>query len=241
MNKRNLLKVLVVLVLAQSILGAASPVKASSNISKAEADMIKSREQTLKEYYDWSVTGEWTNEQLVAIFKAGWTLQKYVESTGVADGQAWIRKNIGTVTFHHEMLLNSLTHSHFALPTRDIYLLNDNLLAPTGPRFIVHEMAHFIDNNLGGTLPASFFGGGPAEKMVADLGGHPESCTIKFSCAKNYTQTIAGPAHWTEKAYANNSIADDFAETLAHAAFKPERVPAERLNWMREFVKSEAN
>jgi hypothetical protein len=240
MKKNLILKVLAVLVLSQTLLTAATPVKAFSNFSKAEAGMIKMRELILAQYYNWSVSGEWTNEQLVAIYKAGWTLQKYIESTGVSDGRLWIRKNIGNVTFHHEMIINTLTHSHFALPTRDIFLLNENLLAPTGPRFIVHELAHFIDNNLGGELPASFFGGGPADEMVANLGGHPELCNIKFSCPKDYYQKVAGPAHWTEKAYANNSVADDFAETFAHAAFKPERVPAERLNWMSSFVRYEA-
>jgi hypothetical protein len=144
---------------------------------------------------------------------------------------------MGNVRFHHETPINRKFFVNFALPTNDIYLLNEFGHSKDPERDIVHEMAHVLDNHLGGKLPASFVGGGPSEKMVKDLGGDPDRCTLKIYCPQDYTSKVAGPESRPTQAYANKGVADDFAETLVFAVFDRSKVPAQRLAWMDGFIR----
>ncbi len=237
-------RVLTALTLIHTILTNTNTVFASTNHNEwqtemaASADLITSQKAALVKDYLWTVQGDWTLDELASLIKAGQELQQYIETNTKTNGQAWIRKHLGAVVFHKQSIFNQLLHSSFALPTRDIYLQNINIATYSGPRFILHELAHLLDNDLGGRLPASIFGGGPAEKMVAAVGGHPEFCLIKFSCRRGYATNISGPETWGKYAYGNNSVADDFADTFTFAIRDRFHTPEQRLAWMDAFIYS---
>ncbi len=235
---KTTLKVLTALFIAQIILTNASAVLASINVPAKEAELAASQKAALAKDYGWSVRGTWSSAELATLLRAGQELEQYIQSDTNTDGQAWIRKHIGPVTFHTQTIINQMLDAHISLPNRNIYLLNRNIVSYLGPRFVLHEIAHLLDNNLGGKLPASLFGGGPAEKMVADLGGHPERCSLKFYCPKNYTENISGPETWGRAAYANHSVSDDFADTFTFAIRDRFHTPEKRLAWMDEFIRN---
>ena len=198
--------------------------------------VVERRKETLEELYGWTVVGEWSEEEINVLFKAAWNLQKYVEVETGEDGQAWIRNHLGNVRFHHETPVNRILFVNYALPTRDIYLLNDYGRSKDPERDVTHELAHLLDNSLGGLLPASIVGGGPADKMVSAVGGDPGRCSLRAYCPRAYSERASGPESWPEHAYANKGVAEDFAETLVFSIYDRSQVPARRLEWMDEFI-----
>lgn len=189
----------------------------------------------LAERYGWTLTGEWPEVEAGVLLYAAHGIERYIEQVSGADGRLWMQTYLGPITFHRANLFNRAVNANLALG-RNIYVLNafgDSVEPYTD---LVHEVAHVLDNNQGGLLPASLLGGGPADRMVADLGGSPHLCWLRFLCPTGYAEHVSGPEAWTDGAYANTGVAEDFAEAFAYAAFFPERVPARRLAWVESFV-----
>jgi hypothetical protein len=100
--------------------------------------------------------------------------------------------------FHiNGMLINNarkLKIRGLVFPSTDIYL-PEKFTA----RVVIHELGHVLDNNLGGIMPAVWFGGGPADQMLEDLGGHPEEIPFPhFQDRSDYIEKYASPEVWPE-------------------------------------------
>lgn len=238
MKKNLILKVLIALTLTQNVLSSSQPVQASSTISLEDANLVSTWTETLDELYDWHLDGEWTKEELQPIFKAAWSLQNSIEDTTGESGQTWMKENIGTITFHHQTVFNTLLKSHFVLPGGNIYLYHKHSNTTFTPEDILHEIAHVLDNHQSASEMSTFTGGGPSEQMVRDVNGNPDACWVKMFCPLGYQKWVAGPESWEDGEYGNWSVADDFAETFSWSVFEPEKVPSTRLTWMNEYFQS---
>ena len=111
---------------------------------------------------------------------------------------------------------------------------------------VTHELGHVFENNFaGGILPATVFGGGPADVMVSFVNGNPSGCLlIRWECTNintynEYVTIIGGNYTWPTNEYANHSVADDFAYTFEHTIYGSKfssDVALGRLVWMEVFL-----
>jgi hypothetical protein len=194
----------------------------------------------LAERYGWTLTGEWPEVEAAVLLHAARGVERYVAQVSGADGRLWMQTYLGPITFHRANWFNRAVDANLALG-RNIYVLEAFGGSVEPYTDLVHEVAHVLDNNQGGLLPASLVGGGPADRMLADLGGAPHLCWLRFLCPAGYAERISGPESWPAGLYANTGVAEDFAEAFAYAAFFPERVPARRLAWVEGFVVTTAH
>ncbi len=135
---------------------------------------------------------------------------------------------------HRKGIYHQLINRNFVLPALDVWLLPG-----TVRQIIVPELAHVLDNALkeGGTLPATWTGGGPADALIRALGGRPHG--LRFfngSCdlpAQHLWRADAGGG------YGNHSSADYFAEAFAWLVYDPGKLPDKMVrDWVIEFIRS---
>jgi hypothetical protein len=102
---------------------------------------------------------------------------------------------------------------------------------------VVHELGHVLDNDskLGGLWPATYKGGGAADRMIRFMGGQPDNCHLRWFCKNGYVENVAGRDPCPSGSYGSNSVADDFAESFVYAVFNMDG-PQERLAWMAAFI-----
>ena len=119
---------------------------------------------------------------------------------------------------------------------------------------LIHELGHVLDNNQkGGIIPATVFGGGPSDQMVRDLGGHPENSFLRMQYGKptisfsplsvdfqsdynGYQNFVAGPFGWVNPDYANNGVSDDFANTFRYTITGENSSSLKRIGWMNTYI-----
>jgi len=211
----------------------------SDEIASSLSDLLNRLEQD----YGWKVDGDYTSEHLNTILKAGAWIESYVANLTGMNGQAWIKKYLHNANFHiNGKVINSAYQINirgFVFPNTDVYL-PDKFTAFV----VVHELGHVLDNNLGGDKPAVFFGGGAADQMLKDLGGHPEQVPFPHCLDRSdYISKYAGSESWPEYMNGGKNPADDFADTFLVAVVGSDLpVPdvltfaPQRLAWMDDYV-----
>ncbi len=189
-------------------------------------------EGDLAERYGWTLAGEWPRAEAEVMLKAAEGIERYVERVTDVEGRDWMQAHVGDLTFHRGAWPAEVVNANMTLPGGHILVLEGFGGSVEPYTDMAHEVAHVIDNNQGGKLPATLVGGGPADEMVAEVGGNPELCKPRILCPEDYGLRVGGGDGWRDGMYATTGVAEDFAETFAYAAFFPERVPAGRLAWM---------
>jgi RHS repeat-associated protein len=204
----------------------------------------------MKLLYGWRAYGKFTIFELDSIVNAGERIADYITTLTGGWGQGWVRSHLGNAYFHRGGLptisANALEATAFVLPISDVIIGNHGFNSSD----IIHELGHVLDNNEAGGL-ATFFGGGPADEMVKAMGGNPSGCFPRFKCAdfetgvlprfhdkKWYRDNIAGNDTWSEKAYANTGVSEDFAETFTWTILSIDVVPSARSVWMTNYMQS---
>jgi hypothetical protein len=236
MKKRILLTIL----LAAMILNVSQSTYAMSETNElSKVELVKS----LAQKYGWEVDGSYTIENLQTIQQAGSIMEKRIAELTGKDGRAWIQKYMGNAVFHINGKLINLARQlkicGMVFPDKDIYL---------PARFTVfvavHELAHVLDNNMGGEKPAVWFGGGAADQMLTALGGHPEQVPFPyFFDREDYIARYAGPESWPYYMNGGKNPADDFTNTFLVVIVGAElpvphvlELAPKRLAWMSEYI-----
>ncbi|HMN11355.1 MAG TPA: hypothetical protein PKD55_03400 [Bellilinea sp.] len=157
-------------------------------------------------------------------------LEHFIESFLPGEGAGWLRRNLSHMTlsvggFPH-WIVTRLTRKSMTVvfPQRSIWFADTFTSMEHPEHHIVHELAHAIDNSLSERLlPATLFGGGPADKLIRSLGGNPAGLRVgnPFSVPSGY--------RWSEKVnggYGNSSTAEYFAESLCWTIYNPALLPS---------------
>jgi len=211
----------------------------SELIVSSSSDLVNRLEQD----YGWKVNGDYTSEHLNTILKAGALIESYVADLTGLNGQAWIKKYLHNAIFHiNGKVVNSAYQINirgFVFPNTDVYL-PDKFTAFV----VVHELGHVLDNNMGNEKPAVWFGGGAADQMLKDLGGHPGQVPFPHCLDRSdYISKYAGPESWPEYMNGGRNPADDFADTFLVAIVGSDLpVPnvltfaPQRLAWIDAYV-----
>lgn len=193
----------------------------------------------LKAEYGWKTNSAFTEDQLALLLQCALDLRAYADEILSGGGLAWIRQRLSPVTFH----LGGLPHTFVSwvghqkmsvvFPSRDVWL-SPTITSMAAPQLhIIHELAHVMDNHLAKrSLPATFFGGGPADRLVKEMGGTPRG--IRFS---NGTCGIPQGYQWATDAgggYGNRASAEYFAESFAWSLYSPENLPTPTIAaWLK--------
>jgi len=195
----------------------------------------------IQQRFGWQMVGFWNTAALTAILQAGDKISNYIQTLNQRDGDTLVRRHFPARFVHSDMLgrLWFLQGKSFVFPRRVVRLAPEFEIYSHPDWHVVHELGHVLDNAVRRFIPATFFGGGLADRMVRDTGGRPQRCGIRFVPRPDYIERCTLVEHWEPRqAYGNTCVAEDFAETFIHTLFSPHRVPARRLSWMRAFLKS---
>lgn len=194
----------------------------------------------LKQDYGWQVRGQWNRRQLIVLLESAAAIEKYVAELQARPPGGWVRRYINPVFRKSGVIgrvIPALRGKSFVFPWRDVWMEEGFERSGHPHQHVVHELGHVLDNRLGGFLPATFAGGGPADEMVRYVGGRPEKARIRFRPMTGYVAMITPFEHWQSGAYGNLAVAEDFAETFSNCIFLPEQVPPRRRHWMRSFLR----
>lgn len=189
--------------------------------------------------YGWKTTSAFGEDHLAILLQCALDLTSFAGEMLPGAGSAWMRRWLSPVYFH----LGGLPHwvvsktggqkMSVVFPTRDVWLA-PHFPAMVNPRqHIIHELAHVVDNSLARRrLPATFFGGGPADRLALDMGGTPKG--IRFS---NGVCGIPPVNQWSQAAcggYGNRATAEYFAESFAWMLYYPLHLPTPTIaDWLK--------
>ncbi len=134
--------------------------------------------------FGWKTSPAFSDTHLSILLLAAQDLLNFSEDLLPGAGLKWLRRWLSPVRFHLGGLpqwLVSKNASHnmsVVFPLRDMWL-KDFPALPNPRHHIVHELAHVLDNaQAARTIPATFFGGGPADRLVSYLGGQADRNAI---------------------------------------------------------------
>jgi hypothetical protein len=203
--------------------------------------------------YKWNLLGNWSLEELKAIYKAGRDIQTYVDKLTGGNGLDWMQHYLGETNISHPTDSTPSwvpRNRDSAMPglvsgtgANTVYLMDGWLKQMGGSRELVHEMGHIWDTNTGIVLYGVEYG--VADQLNKAMGGNIRS--NPFACrycdwsgsANNYP--FKGISDMGGPSYGNNSTADYFAETFALSIY-PESidpVPAPAQSWMNLRIQNE--
>lgn len=191
---------------------------------------------SLYQDFGWEAIGAFSQHQLDLLHQTGLDLIACVERRQPGTGKAWLRQKLAPLQVHLGGGLHALASWYNRQPTSIVFPQTTLWLVPSfdqqaSPRLhIAHELAHALDNRLAGRrLPATIFGGGPADRLIRDLGGQPRG--LRFA---NGTCGLPADLRWTaNNGYGNRSSAEYFAEAFAWSVYDPLRLPSPVLQeWM---------
>jgi hypothetical protein len=203
----------------------------------------------IKNAFGWTISGNFSEEQLGTIYDAGSFIQSKVDDITGEGGYEWIKKNISNVNIHFGGLpafvvsVANNRSTSVTFPTQDIWLSVDFDTVMIDPlEHIIHEVGHVLDNNLGPSVrsggPSIWSGGGPSDTLTRYLGGIPNG--IRW---ENGTSGILTKYFWnttvrrTSYGYGNNSTADNFAECFGWTIVDPSQIRQENVNnWVEHFI-----
>lgn len=195
-----------------------------------------------KKEFNWYVNNDISLEQSREIFIAGWQIYQREFAVG-NDPKAWMAENIGNTYFTY-----SSAASVIGRPWVFMNIVNlpskynpDNLSA----FWMLHEVAHVIDNHLSHSGKGSILGDGPSSDLMKYLGGRYSSRMYGLddhSTDKNYlsnpdflkglpSSSVRWPININYASYGNNNIADYYAHTFAFGMTNPSAVPESARNW----------
>lgn len=209
------------------------------NISQAELQKV------LEQDYGWKVQGNATVEHLNTLLQAGQYIENYIDQVSREDGKGWIKEYLGNAVFHID---GQVANSAYQLNIRGFVFPNNDVYLPIKFTVFVavHELGHVLDNGIGGDKPAVWFGGGAADRMIADLGGHPEAVPFPHCLDReDYIAKYAGPESWPYYMNGGKNPADDFADTFLVAVVGNDlpvpnvvNLAPQRLAWMDAYIAS---
>jgi len=201
---------------------------------------LLSLRRDLRDGLGWIVTGEWSEPQLTVLWEAGQALERLIADLQGRPPGGWVPQYL-PARFRRAGIagrVGPLKGKSFVFP-RHVVSMCEGFESSAHPHgHIFHEMGHVLDNHLGGWLPATFVGGGPADRMVRAVGGMPARAGLRFLPRRDYPWRLTPREHWPPGSYANLNVAEDFAETFALTLLAPEKVPPARLAWMRAFLRA---
>jgi len=189
--------------------------------------------------YGWKTTPALNETQLAVLLLSAQELRAFADDQVNGAGLIWMRRWLSGTKFH----LGGLPHqiatwfSHHKMtvvfPRRDVWLSPEFTTLPNPRSHIVHELAHVLDNMQSGrSLPATVFGGGPADRLVLEMGGQPKG--------PRYANGVSGipPVNqWSVHAgggYGNHATSEYFAEALSWSVYYPPHLPSPSItNWLK--------
>jgi len=132
--------------------------------------------------FGWKISGQWNNAALTAILQAGDQIASYIHSLNQRDGDAIVRRHFPAQFIHSDWLgsLWFLKGKSFVFPRRVVRLAPNFEIYQHPDWHVVHELGHVLDNAVRRLFPATFFGGGLADRMIRDTGGRPQRCGLRF-------------------------------------------------------------
>ena len=189
--------------------------------------------------YGWKTTPAFSQTHLSILLLAAQDLLNFSEDHLPGGGQTWLRRWLSPVRFHlgglPQWLVSRKASQNMSVvfPYRDVWLSADFPALPNPRHHIVHELAHVLDNaQAARSVPATFFGGGPADRLVREMGGLPHG--MRFS---NGDCGIPPVNRWAASAgggYGNRASAEYFAEALAWSVYHPPHLPTPTIaNWLK--------
>lgn len=159
----------------------------------------------------------------------------YADQVTGGNGLSWMQQLFPNLSIHLGGLPQWVVTRFNRAPTSLVFPKTSVWLVPDFDRFmhptrhLVHELAHVIDNRLSGRLlPATFFGGGPADELARFAGGNPRG--LRF---RNGSCGIDTGFLWPQGFYGNSATAEYFAEVFAHVIYEPDSLPNPGLkDWL---------
>lgn len=188
------------------------------------------REDPSRRLFDWKTNRKLTGRQLEPIDRAVRDLRAFIEDILPGEGSSWIRRNLSFLSISVGGLPNRLisrlkkANTTIVFPQRSIWFADSYTHMKNPEHHIVHELAHALDNSLSNRLlPATLFGGGPADALVSALGGDPRGLRV------NNPQSVPPAFRWSmevNEGYGNSSTAEYFAETLCWSVYDTTKLPS---------------
>lgn len=194
----------------------------------------------LRQEYGWQLRGQWNRRQLDVLLESAAAIEQFVADLQRQPSGGWVRRYLNPIFRKSRVIgrvIPALRGKSFVFPWRDVWMEEGFERSSGAQQHVVHELGHVLDNRLGGWLPATFAGRGPADEMVRYVGGAPEKAALRFRPMTGYVAMISPFEHWQAGAYGNMAVAEDFAETFTNCIFSPEQVPPRRRQWMRSFLR----
>jgi RHS repeat-associated protein len=200
--------------------------------------------------YNWYLDGEWTTEELHAIFSTAATIDARVDELTNGGGMEWMRQYLGNTLFSHwgsENIGMGIPYTWVMNPGGFVLLPSNWLEADKGfGFFLTHELGHLWDGNTGQTSLIFGVRNGLADVLNELIGGNvwifdnlprywPNTGNLFIPIDYRY------PSQGTYR-YANNSTADYFAETFALLIYHPNEIPFPDVrSWMESTIALETS
>jgi hypothetical protein len=202
----------------------------------------------LFENYHWSLSGQWTGQELDSILDTAVKIEAWAERLLPGNGLAWMRHLLGGVVLRHtDSAPSHVSHKrNSALPAllsgslhRTIFLIPPLREATSHLRWLTHEFGHIWDMKTGILTP---FGiqGGVADVLNEAIGGNVrhQPFTCRF-CDNSGIKHIPPVALWQPaESYGNNSTADYLAEAFAWLVIGGRTLPPGVQNWVETRIRS---
>ena len=159
---------------------------------------LLSLRRDLRDGLGWIVTGEWSEPQLTVLWEAGQALERLIADLQGRPPGGWVPQYL-PARFRRAGIagrVGPLKGKSFVFP-RHVVSMCEGFESSAHPHgHIFHEMGHVLDNHLGGWLPATFVGGGPADRMVRAVGGMPARAGLRFLPRRDYPWRVTPREHW---------------------------------------------
>jgi RHS repeat-associated protein len=197
--------------------------------------------QQMHDKYGWEEKGKWTYQEYRTLYNAGTKIENYINGIG-GSGQEWIRENLGNTTFYRTQSAQ-VTNSMLGIfdrvpgpkPGSTPWNNGINLSAGFGDYVVIHELGHRWDNSSkSGVCPATWCGGGIADKLVTDIGGDPRG--IRWHNGNNEIPSEYQWSNLVMDGYGNSSSAEYFAESFVWLVINPTQLPPTVENWMNQEI-----
>ena len=193
---------------------------------------------SIRQDFGWQLKGLFLQEQIDNLHQAALDLATFADRCTGGQGRAWLVRSLAPLQLHLKGFAGAVASfanrkpTSIVFPRSDVWFTQYFQRKPSPLLHIVHELAHVIDNRLSGRrLPATIFGGGPADQLVRYLGGQPRGLRfVNGSCGLDslYLWTV-------NDGYGNRASAEYFAETLAWCVYDPAGLPSPALlGWVEQ-------
>jgi hypothetical protein len=196
----------------------------------------------LKQEWRWTLRGEWSQCEVQTLSELASDVAHFIDKLKPGTGKSWVKRNLADVTFQHShgalsnilQRVNGNSPTSFVWPSTTVNLFDGWVELKRNKAHVVHELGHVLENKRSWAL-ANILGRGPADRMVVAVGGSTAGKPIRMFGGVNLPAK-ARYKSGTLGSYANNSIADYFAETFSLTIYQPDVIPPATLAWMKKFL-----